>query len=105
MKARLKGSARSIAGFHVRDGLDAIAATNPGLLSKFGGHAMAAGLTLKAEDYQRFADAFDQEVRRQLSEADLQETVLTDGALSAGEISIEMAEMLREAGPWGHQFP
>lgn len=101
----IKGSARSIAGFHVRDGLDAIAAANPGLLSKFGGHAMAAGLTLKAEDYQRFADAFDQEVRRQLSEADLQETVLTDGALSAGEISIEMAEMLREAGPWGHQFP
>lgn len=104
-EGEIKGSARSIAGFHVRDGLDAIASANPGLLSKFGGHAMAAGLTIKTEDYQQFADAFDQEVRRQLSEADLQETVLTDGALSAGEISIEMAEMLREAGPWGHQFP
>ncbi|MDI3323049.1 single-stranded-DNA-specific exonuclease RecJ [Pontibacterium granulatum] len=104
-EGEIKGSARSIAGFHVRDGLDAIAAANPGLLSKFGGHAMAAGLTLKAGDYQQFADAFDREVRRQLSESDLQETVLTDGALTAGEISIEMAEMLREAGPWGHQFP
>lgn len=104
-EGEIKGSARSISGFHVRDGLDAIAAENPGLLSKFGGHAMAAGMTLKATDYQRFSEAFDQEVRRQLSEADLQETVLTDGSLLAAEISIEMAEMLREAGPWGHQFP
>ncbi len=101
----IKGSARSISGFHVRDGLDAIAAANPGLLSKFGGHAMAAGMTLRADDYPRFAEAFDKEVRRQLSAADLQETVLTDGSLTAREISIEMAEMLREAGPWGHQFP
>lgn len=104
-EGEIKGSARSIPGFHVRDGLDAIAAANPGLLRKFGGHAMAAGMTLKAEDFQRFADAFDREVQRQVSESDLQETVLTDGALSAGEISIDVAEMLREAGPWGHQFP
>jgi single-stranded-DNA-specific exonuclease len=104
-EGEIKGSARSISGFHVRDGLDAIAAENPGLLSKFGGHAMAAGMTLKATDYQQFSEAFDREVRRQLSEADLQETVLTDGSLLAAEISIEMAEMLREAGPWGHQFP
>ncbi|MGB0466063.1 MAG: single-stranded-DNA-specific exonuclease RecJ [Pontibacterium sp.] len=101
----IKGSARSIAGFHVRDGLDRIATANPGLLSKFGGHAMAAGLTLRVEDYALFVEAFDQEVRRQLSEADLQEQVYTDGSLSAAEISIEMADMLREAGPWGHQFP
>jgi len=101
----IKGSARSISGFHVRDGLDAIAASNPGLLSKFGGHAMAAGMTLKAEDYSRFADAFDQEVRRQLSEADLEETVLTDGELTASDLTLELAEMLRDAGPWGQQFP
>lgn len=101
----IKGSARSISGFHVRDGLDAIAASNPGLLSKFGGHSMAAGMTLKAEDYSRFADVFDQEVRRQLSEADLDETVLTDGELTAGDLTLELAEMLRDAGPWGQQFP
>lgn len=101
----IKGSARSIEGFHVRDGLDAIAAANPGLLSKFGGHAMAAGMTLRREDYDAFAIAFDHEVRRQLSAEELQENVYTDGSLTAAEISIEMAEMLREAGPWGHKFP
>lgn len=101
----LKGSARSIEGFHVRDGLDAIAAANPGLLRKFGGHAMAAGLTLDSAHYPRFVEAFDREVQRQLSSEQLCEVVYTDGALTAGDISLETAEMLREAGPWGHQFP
>lgn len=101
----LKGSARSIAGFHIRDGLDAIAACYPQLLKKFGGHAMAAGLTIKAADLSLFKKAFDDEVRRQLSEQDLEQQVLTDGVLSAGEMTLELAEMLREAGPWGHQFP
>ncbi|WP_299180136.1 single-stranded-DNA-specific exonuclease RecJ [uncultured Neptuniibacter sp.] len=104
-EGELKGSARSIPGFHVRDGLDSIATQYPDLLRKFGGHAMAAGLTIKASDLSVFKQAFDTEVRRQLSEADLQQQVLTDGALNAEEMTLELAEMLRQAGPWGHQFP
>lgn len=104
-EGELKGSARSISGFHVRDGLDAIAAANPGLLRKFGGHAMAAGLTIKAEDLKEFEQAFDAEVRRQLQPADLQQVLLTDGELRADELTLEIAQLLRESGPWGHQFP
>lgn len=104
-EGELKGSARSIPGFHVRDGLDAIAARYPSLLRKFGGHAMAAGLTIKATDLELFQNAFDAEVRRQLSESDLQQEVLTDGELTADDMTIELAELLRDAGPWGHQFP
>lgn len=104
-EGELKGSARSISGFHIRDGLDAIAAKHPSLLRKFGGHAMAAGLTISDKDLGLFQQAFDEEVRRQLSEADLQQQVMTDGALSANDMTIELAEMLRDAGPWGHQFP
>lgn len=101
----LKGSARSINGFHVRDGLDAIAARHPGLIKKFGGHAMAAGLSLGADRLDAFRDAFDQEVRRQLDEDALTQRVLTDGALGPEYFSLELAELIREAGPWGHQFP
>lgn len=101
----LKGSARSIAGFHIRDGLDAIAARHPGLIKKFGGHAMAAGLSLSADRLEAFRDAFDQEVRRQLDESALTQKVLTDGALGADQFTLELAELIREAGPWGHQFP
>jgi len=101
----LKGSARSINGFHIRDGLDAVAAKHPELLKKFGGHAMAAGMTIAAENLGLFQQAFDAEVRRQLSAEQLQHAVLTDGSLSAAELTMEMAELLREAGPWGHQFP
>jgi single-stranded-DNA-specific exonuclease len=101
----LKGSARSINGFHVRDGLDAIAARHPGLIKKFGGHAMAAGLSLGADRLEAFRDAFDQEVRRQLDEDALTQRVLTDGALGPEYFSLELAELIREAGPWGHQFP
>ncbi|PIE20766.1 MAG: single-stranded-DNA-specific exonuclease RecJ [Neptuniibacter caesariensis] len=101
----LKGSARSISGFHVRDGLDAIAARYPQLLKKFGGHAMAAGLTIAAEDLTLFKQAFDEEVRRQLSTEDLEQQVLTDGVLQASDMTLELAELIRDAGPWGHQFP
>ncbi|MCP4597682.1 single-stranded-DNA-specific exonuclease RecJ [Neptuniibacter sp.] len=101
----LKGSARSISGFHVRDGLDAIAAQYPELLRKFGGHAMAAGLTIRETDLPLFQRAFDEEVSRQLSEADLQQELLTDGSLTAADMTLEVAELLRESGPWGHQFP
>jgi single-stranded-DNA-specific exonuclease len=104
-EGEIKGSARSINGFHIRDGLDAVAAKHPGLLKKFGGHAMAAGLTIAAEDLPAFSDAFDAEVRRQLDAQDLTQRILTDGELPESAFSMELAEALRNAGPWGHQFP
>jgi len=104
-EGEIKGSARSIPGFHIRDGLDAIAARHPELLRKFGGHAMAAGLTIAADKLELFQQALDEEVRRQLAAADLQQRVLTDGQLSGAEISMELAQLLRDNGPWGHQFP
>ncbi len=101
----IKGSARSIGGFHIRDGLDAIAARYPGLIKKFGGHAMAAGLSLAGERLAEFQQAFDAEVRRQLDAGQLTHRVLTDGELRGEQMTLELAELLREAGPWGHQFP
>lgn len=101
----IKGSARSIPGFHIRDGLDAVAARHPGLVRKFGGHAMAAGLSLAPEHLPAFEAAFDAEVRRQLEAHDLQRALCTDGELQAAEFSLELAQQLRDGGPWGHQFP
>ncbi|WP_020682895.1 single-stranded-DNA-specific exonuclease RecJ [Marinobacterium rhizophilum] len=101
----IKGSARSISGFHIRDGLDAIAARYPGLLSKFGGHAMAAGMTLATDSFAAFSAAFDEQVRLQLDAAALTRRLLTDGALRAADMSVELAEILREGGPWGQLFP
>jgi single-stranded-DNA-specific exonuclease len=101
----LKGSARSIPGLHIRDALDAVAAHNPGLITKFGGHAMAAGLSLPESEYGRFCQAFDAEVRRQLDEEDLKGVVHSDGELTANDLSLEFAETLRNAGPWGQGFP
>lgn len=102
---QIKGSARSIAGFHIRDGLDAIAKRHPHLLQKFGGHAMAAGMSLAQNNFAEFAKAFDDEVRRQLRDDDLSAVVMSDGELSAPEFSLELAQQLREAGPWGQHFP
>lgn len=101
----LKGSARSVPGFHIRDALDAVAARHPGLISKFGGHAMAAGLSLPQENFGAFAAAFDAEVRRQLDEEDLTGRLLSDGQLGAEEFHLELARALRQAGPWGQHFP
>ena len=101
----LKGSARSVPGLHIRDALDAVAAKHPGLISKFGGHAMAAGLSLPQEHYGAFAAAFDAEVRRQLNEDDLTGRLLSDGQLSVTEFNLELAKALRHAGPWGQHFP
>ena len=101
----LKGSARSLPALHIRDTLDAIAARHPGMLKKFGGHAMAAGLSLKRVHYQRFARAFDAEVRRQLPDHAFHRTIETDGSLSETELSLEMARLLADAGPWGQGFP
>ena len=101
----LKGSARSVPGLHIRDALDAVAARHPGLISKFGGHAMAAGLSLPQEHFGAFAVAFDAEVRRQLSADDLTGRLLSDGQLQVGEFNLELARALRHAGPWGQHFP
>jgi single-stranded-DNA-specific exonuclease len=101
----LKGSARSVPGLHIRDALDAVAAKHPGLISKFGGHAMAAGLSLPQEHYAAFADAFDAEVRRQLHADDLTGRLLSDGSLSIEEFHLDLAKALRHAGPWGQHFP
>ena len=101
----LKGSARSVPGLHIRDALDAVAAKHPGLISKFGGHAMAAGLSLPQEHYGAFTAAFDAEVRRQLSADDLTGRLLSDGQLSVTEFNLELAKALRHAGPWGQHFP
>ncbi len=101
----LKGSARSVAGLHIRDALDAVAASHPGLISKFGGHAMAAGLSLPQERFAVFCQAFDAEVRRQLCAEDLTGRLLCDGELAAEEFTLAIATQLREAGPWGQHFP
>ena len=101
----LKGSARSVPGLHIRDALDAVAARHPGLISKFGGHAMAAGLSLPQGHYGAFASAFDAEVRRQLTEDDLTGRLLSDGQLGTEEFHLELAKALRHAGPWGQHFP
>lgn len=101
----LKGSARSVPGLHIRDALAAVAARQPGLVTRFGGHAMAAGLTLDAADFPAFARAFAAEVGRVLSAEDLCDRVYTDGELREGECSVETARLLRDAGPWGQGFP
>jgi single-stranded-DNA-specific exonuclease len=101
----LRGSARSIAGFHVRDALADIATREPGLLGRFGGHAMAAGLTLPFAHREAFADAFDAIARERLDAAALQSELLTDGELSRSDICRPLAEQLRLAGPWGQAFP
>ncbi len=104
-EGEIKGSARSIPGLHIRDALDAVSARYPHLLQKFGGHAMAAGMSLKRENFAAFAQAFDDEVRRQLSEADLQAVIISDGQLTREELSLQTAAHLRSAGPWGQHFP
>jgi single-stranded-DNA-specific exonuclease len=104
-EGQIKGSARSIAGFHIRDGLDAIAKRHPHLLQKFGGHAMAAGMSLAQANFAEFAKAFDEEVRRQLRDEDLAALVMSDGELGVQDFSMELANQLREAGPWGQHFP
>ena len=101
----LRGSARSIPGVHVRDVLEAVATREPGMLEKFGGHAMAAGLSLRLEHLERFARAFDAEVARAMALGDLSDAIETDGELRDEEIALPLAEALRAGGPWGSAFP
>lgn len=101
----LRGSARSIPGFHLRDALALIDARNPGLILKFGGHAMAAGLSLKTVDVERFTGLFDEVAKELLSEELLNATIFTDGELSGSEFTMDFARLLRSCGPWGQGFP
>lgn len=101
----LKGSGRSIAGVHMRDTLDMIAARNPEILNKFGGHAMAAGLSLAKEDLALFGELFDAAVTQQLGEKGLEAEILTDGHLEAADFCLATAYALRACGPWGQHFP
>jgi single-stranded-DNA-specific exonuclease len=102
---QLRGSARSVSGIHIRDVLDAIAARRPELISKFGGHAMAAGLTVQRGLLDAFAKAFDEEVARWAARSVGADAVETDGELSVQEIALETAHALRAGGPWGQAFP
>ena len=100
----IKGSGRSIAGFHLRDALDLVSKREPGLLTRFGGHAMAAGLTLCEADLARFVGAFELVAREWLTAAQLQRVLETDGSLAPAEASMDLAESFR-AGVWGQGFP
>ncbi len=102
--SELKGSARSISGLHMRDVFETIAARNPDLLQKFGGHAMAAGLTLHPANLTTFAEQFDIEAKRWLTEEDLTQTVITDGNLGE-DYSISLAREIGQICPWGQGFP
>jgi single-stranded-DNA-specific exonuclease len=101
----LRGSARSIPGIHIRDVLDGIAARQPDLISRFGGHAMAAGLSLEESKLDAFARAFDAEIARWRDPSIPANRVETDGELASDEIALETAQALRDGGPWGQAFP
>ena len=100
----IKGSARSIKGLHMRDLLELVNSRHPGLISKFGGHAMAAGLTLKSGGFATFAKAYDDAVREQLKPEQLTGELWSDGELTPTELTLEIAQLLRNAGPWGQSF-
>jgi single-stranded-DNA-specific exonuclease len=101
----LRGSARSVSGLHIRDVLDAIATRRPALIARFGGHAMAAGMTLDAAHLDEFAAEFDAEVTRWAQVAGFSTCIETDGELSVAELALETATALRAGGPWGQLFP
>ncbi|WP_233997969.1 MULTISPECIES: single-stranded-DNA-specific exonuclease RecJ [unclassified Pseudoalteromonas] len=102
---QLKGSCRSIDGVHMRDVLAHIDAQHPGLIIKFGGHAMAAGLSIEEARFSEFQQAFVAEVAKELTEEAKECVLLTDGELPADCFSLDFAELLRQAGPFGQHFP
>jgi single-stranded-DNA-specific exonuclease len=101
----LKGSARSISGLHVRDALAAVDAQNPGLIERFGGHAMAAGLSLRESNLEMFEAAFDSVCRQWLDDAALEHAIETDGELADGEFTLDTVRALEQGGPWGQGCP
>jgi single-stranded-DNA-specific exonuclease len=101
----LKGSCRSIPGFHIRDALDAVATGSPGLIEKFGGHAMAAGLSIKEDSFGQFCSAFDEVVHAHLDKDQLESVIHYDLELEPEHINLQMAAILRAVEPWGQAFP
>ncbi|MBS0857077.1 MULTISPECIES: single-stranded-DNA-specific exonuclease RecJ [unclassified Tatumella] len=101
----LKGSGRSVSGLHLRDVLERLDTLHPGMMLKFGGHAMAAGLSLNEDQFEHFRQAFAELAGEWLDEQQLQGVVWSDGELSGHQLSLQTAEILREAGPWGQAFP
>jgi single-stranded-DNA-specific exonuclease len=101
----IKGSARSIPGLHIRDVLADISTQYPDLISKFGGHAMAAGLTVPRAQFESFAKAFTEAVFAKMNDEMLNNSLLSDGELHSQDLTLEVAEILREGGPWGQSFP
>jgi single-stranded-DNA-specific exonuclease len=101
----IKGSARSINGIHIRDLLSDLATRHPHLLSKFGGHAMAAGLSLKMEDFCEFSQLFSTMVAARSKGLDGEPVIYTDGGLEVSEMTLDFAELLQRVAPWGHGFP
>ncbi len=101
----LKGSARSITGFHIRDALVKIDTHHPGLMYKFGGHAMAAGLSIEQDNYKQFRLIFDDLVNETLTEEQRKHIIETDGELDSFDLCLAMAEELQQHGPWGQNFP
>ncbi len=100
----LKGSVRSIAGLHIRDLLDEVSKSYPDLILSFGGHAMAAGLTLKQKNLEPFQQAFQSVLARHMSDELLQGKIRSDGALPVSRLTLETAQLLMDAGPWGQAF-
>ncbi|MFZ7165525.1 single-stranded-DNA-specific exonuclease RecJ [Avibacterium avium] len=101
----LKGSARSIEGLHIRDALERLHSRYPDIILKFGGHAMAAGLSIQEEKFSDFQRLFNEVVTECLDEKDLQGVVWTDGELNTQFMNLDTAELLKQAGPWGQAFP
>lgn len=101
----LKGSARSIPNLHIRDTLAVISTKYPNLIIKFGGHAMAAGLTISKASFKDFSKIFDEVVATQLTDDDFEYKILTDGELTPNELNLDLASNIREASPWGQSFP
>lgn len=101
----IKGSARSVANLHIRDVLACIDAKYPTLINKFGGHAMAAGLTLKRKHFEEFVKAFDVVTSEQMAQVDMQHSLFTDGELNAEDFNLDLASLIRDGGPWGQSFP
>ena len=101
----IKGSARSIPGLHIRDLLEHIDSQHPNLILKFGGHAMAAGLSIKQSNFEKFQELFNKLAGKWLKEEDLQSIIYSDGELALNNLSLTFAEQLRDAGPWGQNFP
>jgi len=101
----IKGSARSINGLHIRDCLEDVTRLNPNLILTFGGHAMAAGLTIKESQFDLFSECFNEIIKEHISLEDMQDICVTDGELSSDDYSLQLAAEIQSAGPWGQTFP